>query len=136
MNADVILDFNYAEGDRIDVTDVDANSVLFGKQAGFDFIGEHNTVGGFTAPGHKRPRPTNRARNALTKGVRDKSARVQLAVNLPSALKEITSLLSATVPSHSPTILDEYSDSGIAGASPEQDDNPTANRKRQNERRG
>lgn len=51
-NADVILDFNFAEGDHIDVTNVDANSEVFGVQAtGFEFIGEHNTVGGFTAPG-------------------------------------------------------------------------------------
>ena len=51
-NTDVILDFNFAAGDRIDVQQVDTNSEIFGYQTGgFDFIGEHNTVGGFTAPG-------------------------------------------------------------------------------------
>ena len=49
-NTDVILDFDFAEGDRIDVQGVDANEPLNGNQA-FTFIGEHNTVGGFTAPG-------------------------------------------------------------------------------------
>jgi Ca2+-binding RTX toxin-like protein len=50
-NTDVILDFNYAEGDRINVRSVDSVTEVPGNQIGFDFIGEHNTVGGFTAPG-------------------------------------------------------------------------------------
>jgi Ca2+-binding RTX toxin-like protein len=46
-NTDVILDFSFAEGDRISVNYIDAD----GDQAGFNFIGEYNTAGGFTAPG-------------------------------------------------------------------------------------
>ena len=49
-NTDVILDFNWWQGDRIDVQQIDANKTIDGNQD-FSFIGEHNTVGGFTAPG-------------------------------------------------------------------------------------
>jgi Ca2+-binding RTX toxin-like protein len=49
-NTDVILDFNFAEGDKIDVHYVDANVKAPGDQ-GFNFIGEYNAAGGFTAAG-------------------------------------------------------------------------------------
>src|SRR4029077_12289172 len=50
-NTDVIVDFNFAEGDRISVSYIDANADAPGYQKGFDFIDEYNTSGGFTAPG-------------------------------------------------------------------------------------
>jgi Ca2+-binding RTX toxin-like protein len=50
-NTDVILDFNRAEGDVIDLQNVDANDPLPGFQQGFNFIGEYWAHGGFTAPG-------------------------------------------------------------------------------------
>jgi Ca2+-binding RTX toxin-like protein len=46
---DVVLDFNYAEGDRIEITNLDPPwAVPFQN---FTFIGEYFAAGGFTAPG-------------------------------------------------------------------------------------
>lgn len=50
LKTDVILDFNPAEGDLIDLHGVDANTTIDGNQA-FGFIGEYVAAGGFTAPG-------------------------------------------------------------------------------------
>jgi Ca2+-binding RTX toxin-like protein len=49
-NLDVILDFNAAEGDKIDVRSIDAVEGVYGDQD-FTFVGEYFTAGGFTAAG-------------------------------------------------------------------------------------
>jgi Ca2+-binding RTX toxin-like protein len=49
-NLDVILDFNAAEGDKIDVSTIDAMQGVNGDQD-FTFVGEYFTAGGFTAAG-------------------------------------------------------------------------------------
>jgi Ca2+-binding RTX toxin-like protein len=49
-NLDVILDFNAAEGDKIDVSTIDAMQGVIGNQ-NFTFVGEYFTAGGFTAAG-------------------------------------------------------------------------------------
>lgn len=49
-STDVILDFNPAEGDRIDLSGIDANEATKSHEA-FAFIGEYGAAGGFTAPG-------------------------------------------------------------------------------------
>jgi Ca2+-binding RTX toxin-like protein len=49
-NTDVIMDFNPAELDKIDVHYVDSNVPVPGNQD-FSFIGEYNAAGGFTAAG-------------------------------------------------------------------------------------
>jgi hypothetical protein len=46
---DLLLDFNIRDGDRIDLSAINANALEKGNQA-FEFIGE----GGFTAPGQVR----------------------------------------------------------------------------------
>ena len=48
-NMDVIMDFNLADGDKIDVHSIDANATLAGNQA-FTFIDE----AAFSAPGQIR----------------------------------------------------------------------------------
>jgi len=49
-NMDTVVDFNPAEGDRIDALYIDANSGGDGYGQ-FTFIGEYYAAGGFTAPG-------------------------------------------------------------------------------------
>jgi Ca2+-binding RTX toxin-like protein len=49
-NTDVILDFNAAEGDHIDLSTIDAKEAIPGDQD-FSFIGEYGAAGGFTAAG-------------------------------------------------------------------------------------
>jgi serralysin len=49
-HTDVTLDFNWAEGDRIDLQSVDANKLVDGNQD-FTFVGEYVAAGGFTAAG-------------------------------------------------------------------------------------
>jgi Ca2+-binding RTX toxin-like protein len=46
---DVVLDFNYAEGDRIEITNFDPPWAVPFQD--FTFIGEYFAAGGFTAPG-------------------------------------------------------------------------------------
>jgi Ca2+-binding RTX toxin-like protein len=46
---DVVLDFNYAEGDRIEITNLDPPWAVPFQD--FTFIGEYFAAGGFTAPG-------------------------------------------------------------------------------------
>jgi hypothetical protein len=46
----VILDFNAAEGDHIDLHTIDAKEAIPGDQ-NFSFIGEYTAAGGFTAAG-------------------------------------------------------------------------------------
>jgi len=50
LQTDVILDFNPAEDDLIDLHGVDANALIDGNQA-FNFIGEYTAAGGFSAAG-------------------------------------------------------------------------------------
>ena len=48
-NTDVILDFNYAEGDRIEITNMEPSWALPFQD--FTFISEYYSVGGFSSPG-------------------------------------------------------------------------------------
>jgi hypothetical protein len=47
-NTDLILDFNFAEGDRIEINNIDPSPNFYD---GYTFIGEYYAAGGFTAPG-------------------------------------------------------------------------------------
>jgi Ca2+-binding RTX toxin-like protein len=47
-NTDLILDFNFAEGDRIEINNLDPSGMVYD---GYTFIGEYYTVGGFDAAG-------------------------------------------------------------------------------------
>ena len=46
----MVMDFNAAAGDRIDVHLIDANTGVAGNQT-FTFVGDYFTNGGFTAAG-------------------------------------------------------------------------------------